>query len=79
MRAEYTRRGGLPQDGEGGYFFDDGATFIDQTEQPVEFPCADGWMPPAFIDAVRGMAVGETRRVRVSANEAYEERTEESA
>ena len=41
-------------------YFDDGATFIDQTRQPIEFPCADGWMPPAFVDAVRDMAVGET-------------------
>ena len=29
--------------------FDDGHVFIDQTEQPIEFPCIDGWMPPAFI------------------------------
>ena len=57
--------------------FDDGATFIDQTRQPIEFPCADGWMPPAFVDAVRDMAVGETKRVRVGADEAYEKRTEE--
>ena len=34
-------------------------------------------MPPAFIEAVRDMSVGETRTVRVAANEAYEERTEE--
>ena len=58
-------------------YFDDGATFIDQTRQPIEFPCADGWMPPAFVDAVRDMAVGETKRVRVGADEAYEKRTEE--
>ena len=58
-------------------FFDDGSVFIDQTEQPIEFPCLDGWMPPAFIDTVRGMAVGETRQVHVGANEASEERTEE--
>ena len=55
-------------------YFDDGATFIDQTRQPIEFPCADGWMPPAFVDAVRDMAVGETKRVRVGADEADEER-----
>lgn len=58
-------------------FFDDGAAFIDQTEQPIEFPCLDGWMPPAFIETVRDMEVGETRRVHVGANEAYEERTDE--
>ena len=57
-------------------YFDDGATFIDQTRQPIEFPCADGWMPPAFVDAVRDMAAGETKRVRVGADEAYEKRTE---
>ena len=33
-------------------FFDDGSVFIDQTEQPIEFPCLDGWMPPAFIDII---------------------------
>ena len=66
-------------------FFDDGSVFIsavdaqaaEAAEQPIEFPCLDGWMPPAFIDTVRGMAVGETRQVHVGANEAYEERTEE--
>lgn len=58
-------------------YFDDGAVFIDQTAKPIEFPCIDGWMPPAFIEAVRHMAVGETKIVRVSANEAYEERTDE--
>lgn len=58
-------------------FFDDGATFIDQMEHPIEFPCIEGWMPPAFIDTVRTMAIGETRRVRVGADEAYEERTDE--
>lgn len=58
-------------------FFDDGSTFIDQTEKPIEFPCIDGWMPPAFINTVRTMTVGETRCVHVGANEAYEERTDE--
>lgn len=58
-------------------YFDDGATFIDQREQPIEFPCVDGWMPPAFIETVRDMEVGETRQARVGADEAYEERTDE--
>lgn len=58
-------------------YFDDGATFIDQREQPIEFPCVEGWMPPAFIETVRDMAVGETRQARVGADEAYEERIEE--
>lgn len=58
-------------------YFDDGTTFIDQREQPIEFPCADGWMPPVFVETVRDMAVGETRTARVGADEAYEERTDE--
>ncbi|MEG0302166.1 MAG: FKBP-type peptidyl-prolyl cis-trans isomerase [Gordonibacter sp.] len=58
-------------------FFDDGAVFIDQRAQPIEFPCIDGWMPPVFIETTRSMAVGETRTVRVGANEAYEEHTDE--
>ena len=58
-------------------FFDDGAIFIDQIESPIEFPCIEGWMPPAFISCVRTMEIGETQCVRVSADEAYEQRTEE--
>lgn len=58
-------------------YFDDGATFIDQREQPIEFPCVDGWMPPAFIETVRDMTVGETRCTHVGANEAWEEHTDE--
>ncbi|MEG0070408.1 MAG: FKBP-type peptidyl-prolyl cis-trans isomerase [Raoultibacter sp.] len=57
-------------------FFDDGSTFIDQND-PIDFPCTEGWMPPAFVDTVRTMEVGETRTARVGANEAYEEHTEE--
>ena len=57
--------------------FDDGHVFIDQTDPPIEFPCVDGWMPPAFVETTRTMCVGETRKVRVGANEAYEERTDE--
>ena len=56
--------------------FDDGSVFIDQSN-PIEFPCIEGWMPPAFVDTVRDMEIGETRPVRVGANEAYEERTDE--
>ena len=54
-------------------FFDDGATFIDQREQPIEFPCVDGWMPPVFIETVRDMSIGETQVARVEAKDAYEE------
>ncbi len=57
--------------------FDDGHVFIDQTDPPIEFPCIDGWMPPAFVETVRSMEIGETRSVRVSADEAYEERSDE--
>lgn len=58
-------------------FFDDGSVFIDQTEEPIQFPCVDGWMPPAFIETVRSMEVGQTRTAHVGAGEAYEERTDE--
>lgn len=58
-------------------FFDDGVVFIDQLESPIEFPCIEGWMPPAFIETVRTMSIGETKVAHVSAGEAYEEHTEE--
>ena len=58
-------------------YFDDGSTFIEQIEQPIEFPCVEGWMPPVFIETVRDMAVGETRCAHVGANEAWEEHTDE--
>ncbi len=57
-------------------FYDAGFHFIDQ-ETPISFPCVDGWMPPAFIDTVRTMRVGETQTVHVAASEAYEEYTPE--
>lgn len=58
-------------------YFDDGATFIEQIEQPIEYPCVEGWMPPVFIETVRDMAVGETRCAHVGANEAWEEHIDE--
>lgn len=58
-------------------YFDDGSTFIEQIEQPIEYPCVEGWMPPVFIETVRDMAVGETRCAHVGANEAWEEHTDE--
>ena len=58
-------------------YFDDGTTFIEQIEQPIEYPCVEGWMPPVFIETVRDMAVGETRCAHVGANEAWEEHTDE--
>lgn len=58
-------------------YFDDGSTFIDQREQPIEFPCVEGWMPPAFIETVREMHIGQTKTARVEASEAYEERQDD--
>lgn len=58
-------------------FFDDGHTFIDQTKDRIVFPCIDGFMPPAFIETVRDMVVGETRIARVEASEAYEQRRDD--
>ena len=59
-------------------FFDDGSVFMEAREDaPISFPCLEGWMPPAFIDAVRTMVPGQVETVRVSAGEAYEERTDE--
>lgn len=57
---------------------DSGWQFIEAPpERPISFPCEAGWMPPAFVEAVRTMEIGETRTVRVGPEEAYEERTEE--
>lgn len=58
-------------------FFDGGDVFIDHTTQPIEFPCIDGWMPPAFIQTVRYMGIGETQTVHVSSDEAYEKHIDE--
>lgn len=54
-------------------FFDDGSTFLDQTQQPLDFPCMEGWMPPELFAAVRVMHTGETTTVRIGADAAYEE------
>ncbi len=59
-------------------YFDDGSVFIEAPESaPIHFPCTTGWMPPAFVDTVRTMRVGETRCARVDADQAYEEDTDE--
>lgn len=56
--------------------FRDGHVFIEQDrDHPISFPCIEGWMPPAFIETVRTMRVGEVRETRVGADEAYEEDT----
>ena len=58
---------------------DDGTKFDSSVDrgEPIEFVCMAGQMIPGFDAAVEDMAVGETKRVRVGADEAYEKRTEE--
>lgn len=56
---------------------DSGWQFIATPENaPISFPCEQGWMPPAFVETVRAMEVGETRWAHVGPEEAYEERDE---
>lgn len=55
-------------------FFDDGHTFLDHTNPPIDFPCIDGWMPPEIISAVTSMNLGETKTVRAEASAVYQER-----
>lgn len=51
--------------------FDNGTVFMEiPRDNPIRFPCCDGWMPPPIIDAVRTMARGETRSVRIGSHEA---------
>ena len=58
---------------------DSGWEFISAPpEAPISFPCAPGWMPPEFIEAVRTMNVGETRIAHVSPQAAYAEPSEEN-
>ena len=56
--------------------FDDGTVLLDQPD-PVELPCDARLMPPALFACARTLAVGETNTVRVGADEAYEERSDE--
>lgn len=58
-------------------FFDDGHTFLDQTQQPIDFPCIQGWMPPEIIDAVTTMKPGETKTVRAEASAVYQARKDD--
>ena len=57
---------------------DDGTTFDSSVErgEPIEFTCMAGQMIPGFDAAVKDMAVGETKTVRIPAAEAYGERDE---
>lgn len=57
---------------------DDGWLFAQATpESPITFPCVEGMMLPEFIDTVRNMEPGQTARVRVSPEDAFQEWTEE--
>ena len=57
---------------------DDGTTFDSSVKrgEPIEFTCMAGQMIPGFDAAVKDMAVGETKTVRIPAAEAYGERDE---
>ncbi|OUO87135.1 peptidylprolyl isomerase [Gordonibacter sp. An230] len=57
---------------------DDGTTFDSSVErgEPIEFTCMAGQMIPGFDAAVKDMAAGETKTVRIPAAEAYGERDE---
>lgn len=52
---------------------DDGTVFDSSRDRgtPLEFTCMAGQMIPGFDDAVRFMQVGETKTVRIEADQAY--------
>jgi len=52
---------------------DDGTKFDSSRDrgEPLEFTCMAGQMIPGFDDAVRFMEVGETKTVRIEAEQAY--------
>jgi len=51
---------------------DDGNVFDSSVERdPLEFKIGDGQMIPGFEKAVTGMNVGDTKTVKIPANEAY--------
>ncbi|WFN35204.1 peptidylprolyl isomerase [Methanogenium sp. S4BF] len=60
-------------------YFDDGEVFDSSYERgmPSEFVVGAGRMIPGFDAAVVGMAVGETKTVRLSPDQAYGEWTED--
>jgi FKBP-type peptidyl-prolyl cis-trans isomerase 2 len=57
---------------------DDGTEFDSSVKrgEPIEFVCMAGQMIPGFDKAVDAMVVDETKKVRISAEEAYGERDE---
>ncbi|MGO9377591.1 MAG: FKBP-type peptidyl-prolyl cis-trans isomerase [Dissulfurispiraceae bacterium] len=51
---------------------DDGTVFDSSRErEPLEFTVGDGGLIKGFEDAVRGMAVGDTKTIRIPGDEAY--------
>ncbi|MBD3168093.1 MAG: peptidylprolyl isomerase [candidate division Zixibacteria bacterium] len=57
---------------------DDGSVFdSSRTEQPFEFTLGAGEAIPGFDQAIVGMAVGETKSITISPEEAYGERRED--
>ncbi len=58
---------------------DDGTTFDSSLDrgEPIEFTCMAGQMIPGFDAAVKDLAIGETKTVRIPAAEAYGEYDEE--
>ncbi len=59
---------------------DDGSTFDSSRERgiPFSFTVGTGQVIAGFDDAVRGLRVGESREVRIPAEEAYGEWTEDN-
>lgn len=57
---------------------DDGTKFDSSLDrgEPLQFTCMAGQMIPGFDAAVKDMAAGETKTVRIPAAEAYGERDE---
>ena len=57
---------------------DDGRAFDSSVKrgEPIEFTCMAGQMIKGFDEAVKNMAQGETKKVRIPAAEAYGERDE---
>ena len=52
---------------------DDGTKFDSSfdRDEPIEFICCAGQMIPGFDAAVKEMAVGETKKIRIPTGEAY--------
>ncbi len=58
---------------------DDGSEFDSSEDRdPLTFVVGSGQVIPGFDDAVRGLAVGESRTVRIEPEDAYGERTDEA-